>query len=106
VSASPPEYLAAGYPARPGANRARARFRARSTRIVEGLEGLGATKLDGLLAVAPDAPLTPGALLAGVKVVPVPGPDALYALRDLDRHNARSDLPNRVVYGAELRWTP
>jgi hypothetical protein len=70
--------------------------------ILEGLQGLGASGLAGLLFVAPDAPLTPGAfgLLAAVDVARLPGPDSeqLYEVRGLDPRGFRPG-PDRVVYG-------
>jgi hypothetical protein len=70
--------------------------------ILEGLQGLGSTGLAGLLFVAPDAPLTPGAfgLLAAVHVsrLPASGSEQLYEVGGLDPHGGRPG-PDRVVYG-------
>ena len=70
--------------------------------ILEGLQGLGSTGLAGLLFVAPDAPLTPGAfrLLAAVDVARLAGRDSeqLYEIRGLDPRGFRPG-PDRVVYG-------
>jgi hypothetical protein len=70
--------------------------------VLEGLQGLGSTGLAGLLFVAPDAPLTPGAfgLLAAVHVsrLSTSGSEQLYEIRGLDPHGGRPG-PDRVVYG-------
>ena len=68
--------------------------------IVEGLQGLGSSGLSGLLFVAPDAPLMPGAfgLLAGVRIARLSG--ARRAVRDPRPRPARTQPgPDRVVYG-------
>jgi hypothetical protein len=69
-------------------------------KIVEGLQGLGSSGLQGLLLVAPDAPLTPSAfgLLGAIRVARLPGPDALYEIRGLDPRRELAG-PDRVVYG-------
>jgi hypothetical protein len=66
--------------------------------ILEALQGLGSGGLTGLLFVAPDAPLTPGAfaLLAAVDVrrLAGAGSEQLYEVTGLDEGG-----PERVVYG-------
>jgi hypothetical protein len=66
--------------------------------ILEGLQGLGTAGLTSLLLVAPDAPLTPGALglLAAVDVRRLAGggSEQLYEITGLDEGG-----PDRVVYG-------
>ena len=61
--------------------------------ILDGLQGLGNTGLTGLLLVAPDAPLVPGALLA-LQAAPPAG--HLYELRGVSPNGIG---PDRIVFG-------
>ncbi len=61
--------------------------------ILEGLQGLGSTGLTGLLLVAPDAPLVPGALLA-LQTAPPAG--HLFELRGVSPNGIG---PDRIVFG-------
>jgi hypothetical protein len=61
--------------------------------ILEGLQGLGNTGLTGLLLVAPDAPLVPGALLA---LQTAPPAERLFELRGV---NPGGIGPDRIVFG-------
>jgi hypothetical protein len=61
--------------------------------ILEGLQGLGSTGLSGLLLVAPDAPLVPGALLA---LRTAPAAEHLFELRGVSPNGIG---PDRFVFG-------
>jgi hypothetical protein len=72
--------------------------------ILTGLQGLGDEGLIGLLLIAPDAPLTPGALLADIGVKPISGGaqrEQLYeisGLRDGPAEAGRAG-PDSLVFG-------
>jgi hypothetical protein len=73
--------------------------------ILRAMRGLGGEGLLGLLLLAPDAPLSPGALLAQIGVNPLAGGDAdeqLYevsGLRDAQPGEAVFAGPDSVVFG-------
>ena len=73
--------------------------------ILTGLQGLGDEGLIGLLLIAPDAPLTPGALLADIGVKPISGGaqrEQLYeisGLRDDQANGAAQAGPDSLVFG-------
>ena len=81
------------------------RLRPHLPAILSGLQGLGDEGLLGLLLIAPDAPLTPGALLAQIGVRPVGGGDEeelLYeisGLRDDVRDPVAQAGPDSLVFG-------
>jgi hypothetical protein len=61
--------------------------------LLEGLQGLGSTGLSGLLLVAPDAPLVPGALLA---LQTTPPAERLFELHGVSPNGIG---PDRIVFG-------
>jgi hypothetical protein len=77
----------------------------RLPRILRAMRGLGGEGLLGLLLLAPDAPLSPGALLAQIGIEPLGGgePDEqLYevsGLRDAEPGEPVFAGPDRVVFG-------
>ena len=81
------------------------RLRPHLPAILTGLLGLGDTGLAGLLLVAPDAPLTPGGLLADIVVRPFGGgepDDTLYeitGLRDDPMSATAQAGPDRLLFG-------
>jgi hypothetical protein len=83
------------------------RLRPHLPAILTGLQGLGDTGLAGLLLIAPDAPLTPGALLADIVVRPFAGEDEeagetlfeITGLRDDETSAIAQAGPNRVIFG-------
>jgi hypothetical protein len=77
----------------------------RLPRILRAIRGLGGEGLLGLLLLAPDAPLSPGALLAQIGVQPLGGGDPeeqLYevgGLRDAEPGEPVFPGPDRVIFG-------